>query len=437
MFLDKDRQEILEGVSDGVWLLSEGGQLLNVNEVFWFHLGKDYLSDEVSVEDFKQHVFDEDLNVFSSLIDPDADYSEMNSEIIRFVHDSGHWVWFEVKIKQLKNERYDQRAFICFDISASKERERIYLQFDQMNRTGGWLVDMVTSKIFWTPSMYLVHGMDPHAPTPAIDEAISFYREGDSRERITKLFGEAVGQGIPFDAELEFVDNQGIKKWVKSRGKPIMKNGVCVKVYGTLQDITKEKRKEQEIAEESKRQFEEIFNSTYQFCAILDGDGTVLNVNDQALEFGGLQLSDVIGQKFWKTFWWQNSKKGRNKLKKALDHASAGETIRYDTAVWDKDKNEVIIDFSLKSMTSRTNATLLIAEGRSIQEMIDIQQDLETMVKSVSKHNEILKNFAYIVSHNLRSHASNISLLSGILKESVGQPLEQNLQTMLEQASER
>jgi len=437
MFFEEDRKEILEGVSDGVWLLGNSEQLLRISENFWIHLGKDNMAEEISVEDFKQHVFQEDLQVFNTLLDPEFDYSEMKSEIIRFVHASGHWVWFEVKIKQLKNERSGQRAFICFDISASRERERIYLEFDQMNRTGGWLIDMVNSNIFWTPSMYMVHGMQPDEPTPAIDEAINFYRKGGSRERIKALFDEAVEQGTSFDEELEFVDKLGKRKWVRSRGKPILNNGTCIKVYGTLQDITEEKQKEKEIAEESKRQFEEIFNSTYQFCAILDSNGVILNVNDQALKFGGLQLYDVVGQKFWESFWWQNSKKERSKLKKAVRTSLAGETVRYDTAVWDKDKNEVSIDFSLKSMNGRNKSTFLIAEGRSIQDMIEVQRDLETLVKSVSKHNETLRNFAYIVSHNLRSHASNISLLSGILKDAVGEPLEQNVQSMLEQASER
>ncbi|HKK39865.1 MAG TPA: PAS domain S-box protein [Cryomorphaceae bacterium] len=438
MFFEDYRQEILEGVSDGVWLLSTKRPFLSISENFWLKLGENYPNQEVTIEDFKQHVFEEDLPVLNSLLDQGVNYTEMNSEIIRFVHKTGKWVWFEIKVKQLRNDRKNDRAFICFDISASKERERIYLEFDQMNRTGGWLVDLATSKIFWTPSMYLVHGMDPQETTPSIGDAINFYKEGESRERIKQLFGEAVEKGISFDAEFEFVDSLGRVKWVKSRGKPVMKNGACVKVYGTLQDITEEKRKAREVAEESKRQFEEIFNSTYQFCGILDSDGTILNVNNQALEFGDVQLSEVVGKKFWEALWWQNSKKNKSRLKKSVKTAVGGETVRYNTTIWDGNRQEVAIDFSLKSMSTSDNSSpLLIAEGRVIQDMIDIQRDLETLVKSVSKHNETLRNFAYIVSHNLRSHASNISLLAGILKDSVGEPLEQNVQSMLEQASER
>lgn len=435
MFFAENGKEILESLSDGVWLLDKEGRLLTVSEKFWSHLGKSSPKETISVQDFKEHVFDEDLSVLESLVDPQSNYTEVSSVIMRFIHESGKWVWFEVKVKQIKEYH---RAFICFDISVSKERERIYLEFDQMNRTGGWLIDVATSKIFWTESMYLVYGMDPEQPTPSIDDAINYYKEGESRERIRKLFREAVELGKPFDSDFEFVDARGRSKWVKGRGKPIMKNGVCVKVYGTLQDITDDKRKEREIAEETKRQFDEIFNSTYQFCAILESDGTILNVNNQALEFGDVQLSEVVGKKFWEAFWWQNSKKNKSRLKNSVKAAVSGETVRYNTAIWDRNRQEVAIDFSLKSMSTSGNASpLLIAEGRVIQDMIDIQRDLETMVKSVSKHNETLRNFAHIVSHNLRSHASNISLLSGILKDSVGEPLEQNIQSMLEQASER
>jgi hypothetical protein len=34
---------------------------------------------------------------------------------------------------------------------------------------------------------------------------------------------------------------------------------------------------------------------------------TVLEINQVALDGGGLQLSDVEGKAFWTTFWWQVS----------------------------------------------------------------------------------------------------------------------------------
>jgi len=41
----------------------------------------------------------------------------------------------------------------------------------------------------------------------------------------------------------------------------------------------------------------------YQFAAVLDADGTLLEVNRAALEGGGLTLKDVEGMPFWECFW--------------------------------------------------------------------------------------------------------------------------------------
>ena len=44
-----------------------------------------------------------------------------------------------------------------------------------------------------------------------------------------------------------------------------------------------------------------------QFVGLLDAEGTVLEINQVALDAVGIKLSDVEGKPFWTTFWWQVS----------------------------------------------------------------------------------------------------------------------------------
>lgn len=44
-----------------------------------------------------------------------------------------------------------------------------------------------------------------------------------------------------------------------------------------------------------------------QFVGLLDAKGTVLEINQVALDGVGIRLSDVEGKPFWTTFWWQVS----------------------------------------------------------------------------------------------------------------------------------
>src|ERR1700727_369374 len=56
----------------------------------------------------------------------------------------------------------------------------------------------------------------------------------------------------------------------------------------------------------------------YQFVAVLDPNGTLLEVNRAALEGGGLTLSDVAGKPFWECFWWGVTQETRETLKSAV-----------------------------------------------------------------------------------------------------------------------
>lgn len=429
------KQDILESLTDGVWLMSEDGKTVNISRGFWSRLGLDLSTEEMPVDRLEEYVFDGDMQLFRFLLNSDSDFQERSSSIVRFIHNDGGWVWFELKLKNLTSHG-GRRAFLFFDISSTKEREQIYNEFDSINSTGGYYLNMEDMQIFWTPSMYKIHGLEKGA-TPTVENAINFYKEGESRERIEILFNDSVINGTEFDAEFEFIDASGVEKWVRSRGKPLMKDGKCKMVYGTIQDITKDKLKELAV-DTSRRRFEEVFNSTYQFCGIIDEDGTLIEANETALSFAGITPQEIEGKKFWEIHWWQNSAENRKSLELAIKLAAKGEFVRYNTKVWDKDCNEVTIDFSLKPMKNGGNSSNhIIAEGRVIQDIIDAQKSLEAMVRKITHQNETLRNFAHIVSHNLRSHASNIGLLTSIMESGVDKPLDAKVHGMLELASAR
>ncbi|MEM9452283.1 MAG: CBS domain-containing protein [Cyanobacteria bacterium P01_E01_bin.6] len=49
----------------------------------------------------------------------------------------------------------------------------------------------------------------------------------------------------------------------------------------------------------TEHRFRAIFNQTFQFIGLLKSDGTVIEANQTALEFGGLRREDVIHRPFW------------------------------------------------------------------------------------------------------------------------------------------
>jgi PAS domain-containing protein len=70
-----------------------------------------------------------------------------------------------------------------------------------------------------------------------------------------------------------------------------------------------------------------------QFVGLLDANGTVLEINQAALDGGGIKLSEVEGKPFWTTFWWQVSAEINRGLRESILRASRGEFVRWDTEI--------------------------------------------------------------------------------------------------------
>lgn len=79
--------EILEGFFDCTWTLDKEGKLLSVSEKFWSHLGNSSLQETIAIEDFKEHVFDEDLSAHELLLNPEANYA--GTKGVAFLHRIG------------------------------------------------------------------------------------------------------------------------------------------------------------------------------------------------------------------------------------------------------------------------------------------------------------------------------------------------------------
>ena len=148
-------------------------------------------------------------------------------------------------------------------------------------------------------------------------------------------------------------------------------------IIGMSLDIT-EKRNAEKKLEEKERYFRSIFNSSYQFTGILDIDGTLIEINDTALDFANLKDEDIIGKKFWDAYWWPVPDFVKDGLKQMVKAAAKGKFMRSEIKVLDQNKNQVPVDFTLKPIYNDNNKVVsLLAEGRMITEMVAAREKLK------------------------------------------------------------
>jgi PAS domain S-box-containing protein len=124
-----------------------------------------------------------------------------------------------------------------------------------------------------------------------------------------------------------------------------------------------------------------ILDSMVQFVALTDAQGNVLEVNRIALEAAGLKLPDVEGKPCWTTFWWQVSDETREKLRRQIKRAAAGEFVRWDTPIFGSAdrKRTIIIDASLTPVKDRNGKVVyILGEGRDITAKASAERETRT-----------------------------------------------------------
>ena len=101
-----------------------------------------------------------------------------------------------------------------------------------------------------------------------------------------------------------------------------------VKVHGTeLASSDTPERHREKIARIT-------LDSMVQFVGLLDANGTVLEINQVALDAVGITLADVEGKPFWTTFWWQVSPEINAELRAMIEGAAHGKFMRWDTEIY-------------------------------------------------------------------------------------------------------
>ncbi|GAA61419.1 hypothetical protein P20652_3296 [Pseudoalteromonas sp. BSi20652] len=173
------------------------------------------------------------------------------SGALRWVHDRGQAIY------NAKNEVIYLDGFILditerYNTQSEINRQQSLLEsMSKQGRIGAWEINLKAQTLYWSDEVKVIHEL-PADYKPDLTTAINFYKAGEHREKISQLFNKALTLGESWSVELIILTNKGEERWVKSMGQAEFKNGECVRVYGSFQNIDAHKRLELE-SEKSNR----------------------------------------------------------------------------------------------------------------------------------------------------------------------------------------
>ncbi|MTI88772.1 MAG: PAS domain S-box protein [Balneolaceae bacterium] len=167
---------------------------------------------------------------------------------------------------------------LMIDINQEKKLEQKLKEVYKLAKIGTWELNLVEDKLYWSNVVKEMFEVDKDFE-PELETTLNFYAEGENRDKITSAIENAIHTGEAYDIELKIISAKNKEKWIRNIGKAEFKNGSCIRLYGSTQDITKRKKAELKSIFERKNK-EALINSTNDLVWSIDTNLKLITAND-------------------------------------------------------------------------------------------------------------------------------------------------------------
>ncbi|TVZ52486.1 PAS domain-containing sensor histidine kinase [Dokdonia sp. Hel_I_53] len=310
-------------------------------------------------------------------------------------------------------------------------REKSYKLLQKAASVGLWEVFIESNTVKWSDTTKRIHEVCLDYD-PSIEEAINFYKEGFHRDKISRDFNNSIETGEEFDEEYIIVTKSGKEKWVRSVGVPVFNNGKCVKVYGVFQDIDQQKKAEALIYQ-SEEKFQQTFESAPNGVALVSLDGKWIKANKQLSTILGYTEEELLTRTFQELTYPDDLAKDLKNVNRLL--AGVDDNYQIEKRYIHKSGDIIwcILSVSLVRTKHKT-PSYFISQITNISSLKNANKKIELLLEETESKNNKLLNFKHIVSHNLRSHTSNLDMLLGFLENDVPQVKDVEVFSLLKEA---
>ena len=303
----------------------------------------------------------------------------------------------------------------------------------EISKIGNWEYKINENLLEWCPMNKKIHEV-PSDYQPDIEASINFYKEGHSRNVISMAVFEAMKNATPWNLKLQITTANGKEKWIRSSGKAIFRKGKLVGLMGTFQDINNQVHSNFEY-QNNEKLLNTLIDNLPLNVYIKDTESRKILVNKSECDFLGVQdPKEVLGKNDFDLY----PKKIATQLREEdLSVLQTQKPIISKEAINIKrdGAQTAFLSSKIPLIDNTGNSYGIVGISLDISDLKQKEKELRTLIDVTSQQNKKLINFTHIVSHNLRSHSANFSMLLNFLVEETGEKEKENIIKMLMNAS--
>lgn len=284
---------------------------------------------------------------------------------------------------------------------------------------GIWERDFKTGKTYWNKIIRDILCVDDQFE-PSDYETSAFYKHP---EKVDELVERSIASKQPEVAELELKTSAPQPQWVRVRVQATYDaQGECASIYGTLEDISLNVTLRKALEEREKR-FSNAFDYAPIGMALVSLSGSWLKVNLSLCKLFGYTPKDFMNLTFQDLTHPDDLDEDLQLLNQLVDGEI--ESYRLEKRYFHANGNLIWAQLNVTLVRDGDMPLYFVSQIKDITER---KKSMET----IQNQNGRLLNFAHIVSHNLRSHASNIRMLANMAIEEIVPEEKEELMRLLD-----
>lgn len=295
---------------------------------------------------------------------------------------------------------------MIFDVTEEKKAIELYEETSRMARVGSWEQHLTNNEgdaMYWSPMLKEILEVDAQYQ-PSLSGGFEFY-EGENQERIRELITRLIEDQQPFDEELQVRTAKGRLRWVRCIGKGEYRNGTCIRILGSYQDIHERKSLELERAT--------ILESIGDAFIAVDNQWVVTYWNKMAEQVLFKKKEEILGR----SLWLEYPNAIHSDFYRFCHQAKeSGQTVNFEEYYL-----ALMKWLEVTAYPAETGLSVYFKDITYRKKMEDelrlLNEELKEKIRELEFANEELEQFAFIASHDLQEPLRMVSSFMDLLQQ--------------------